>query len=227
MSKDIERNEQELDLNEIFMVRRNKLSELQKEGADPFINVKYDVSDRTLDIISNYEKYEGKNVSLAGRLMSKRDMGKSSFCDIQDRDGRIQLYVRINDLGKDQYDNFKKLDIGDIIGIKGYVFKTRMGEISIHVEEYTLLAKSLRPLPEKFHGLRDTDTRYRQRYLDLIANPEVKETFIKRSQIISSIRRYLDSKGFLEVDTPILNIIPGGAAARPFITHHNSLDVDM
>jgi lysyl-tRNA synthetase class 2 len=227
MSKDIERNEQELDLNEIFMVRRNKLSELQKEGADPFINVKYDVSDRTLDIISNYEKYEGKNVSLAGRLMSKRDMGKSSFCDIQDRDGRIQLYVRINDLGKDQYDNFKKLDIGDIIGIKGYVFKTRMGEISIHVEEYTLLAKSLRPLPEKFHGLRDTDTRYRQRYLDLIANPEVKETFIKRSQIISSIRRYLDSKGFLEVDTPILNIIPGGAAARPFITHHNSLDMDM
>jgi lysyl-tRNA synthetase class 2 len=166
-------------------------------------------------------------VKLAGRLMAKRDMGKSSFCDLHDRDGKIQLFFRVNDLGEESYEELKKLDIGDIIGVSGEVFKTRMGEITVKVYEYTLLSKSLRPLPEKFHGLKDTDTRYRQRYLDLIANPDVKKSFVLRSKIISAIRRFLDEDGFLEVDTPILNTIPGGAAARPFITHHNTLDIDL
>lgn len=215
------------DLNEILRVRRNKLAELQKSGNDPFHIVRYDVTHRTGEILADFEAFENKNVTLAGRLMSKRGMGKSTFCDIQDRDGRIQIYVRINDLGEDKYEEFKKLDIGDIIGVTGRVFKTRMGEISVHVDSYTLLSKSLRPLPEKFHGLKDPDIRYRQRYLDLIVNPEVKNTFIARSRIIAAIRRYLDSRDFLEVDTPILNTIPGGAAARPFITHHNALDIDM
>jgi lysyl-tRNA synthetase class 2 len=229
MSDHIENNGEllEEDLNEILRVRRAKLAELQKAGADPFQIVKYDVTHHTEEIISQFEKYENQKVSIAGRLMSKRGMGKSTFCDLQDRDGRIQLYVRINDLGEEAYESFKKLDIGDIIGVEGVVFKTRMGEISIHVERYTLLSKSLRPLPEKFHGLKDPDMRYRQRYLDLIMNPEVKNTFITRSRIIAAIRRYLDAKGFLEVDTPILNTIQGGAAARPFITHHNTLDMDM
>ncbi len=232
MSENLENNngqpvEQELDLNEIMQVRRNKLTELQNTGTDPFRIVKYDVTDSASAILTQFENYEGKKVSLAGRLMSKRGMGKSTFCDIQDREGRIQLYVRVNDLGEEQYESFKKLDLGDIIGIKGFVFKTRMGEISIHVEEYTLLAKSLRPLPEKFHGLKDQDTRYRQRYLDLIVNPEVRKTFVTRSKVISAIRRYLDARDFLEVDTPILNTILGGATARPFTTHHNTLDIDM
>lgn len=229
MSDHIENNGEQIeqDLNEILRVRRAKLAELQKAGADPFQIVKYDVTHNTSEIISQFEKYEGQKVSIAGRLMSKRGMGKSTFCDLLDRDGRIQLYVRINDLGEEAYESFKKLDIGDIIGVEGVVFKTRMGEISIHVETYQLLSKSLRPLPEKFHGLKDPDTRYRQRYLDLIVNPEVKNTFITRSRIISAIRRYLDTRGFLEVETPILNTIQGGAAARPFVTHHNTLDMDM
>jgi len=227
MSEIIENINEQQDLNEILQVRRNKLFELQKAGKDPFHIVKYDVTHRTAQILSNFEEFENKNVSLAGRLMSKRGMGKSSFCDLQDRDGRIQLYVRINDIGEEEYENFKKLDIGDIIGVTGRVFKTRMGEISVHIDSYTLLAKSLRPLPEKFHGLKDPDARYRQRYLDLIVNPDVKATFILRSKIIAAIRRFLDNRDFLEVDTPILNTIPGGAAARPFITHHNTLDIDM
>jgi len=227
MSEIIENINEQQDLNEILQVRRNKLQELQKAGKDPFHIVKYDVTHRTSQILMDFEGHENKNVSLAGRLMSKRGMGKSSFCDLQDRDGKIQLYVRINDIGEEAYEEFKKLDIGDIVGVTGRVFKTRMGEISIHVESYTLLAKSLRPLPEKFHGLKDPDARYRQRYLDLIVNPDVKATFILRSKIIAAIRRFLDSRDFLEVDTPILNTIPGGAAARPFITHHNTLDIDM
>jgi len=215
------------ELNEILKIRRQKLSYLQNIGKDPFKIVKYDVTHKTKEINESFEQFDGKEVSVAGRLMAKRGMGKTSFCDLHDRDGKIQLFVRINELGEEEYEEFKKLDIGDIIGVKGTVFKTKMGEISIRVHEYTLLSKSLRPLPEKFHGLKDTDTRYRQRYLDLIVNPEVRNTFIMRSRIISAIRSLLDSRGFLEVETPILNLIPGGANARPFITHHNTLDLDM
>ena len=228
MSEDFTGNmEQTQDLNEILMVRRQKLSELQSKGQDPFHTVKYEVTHRTVDLINTFDELDGKTVSIAGRLMAKRGMGKSSFCDLYDRDGKIQLFVKINDLGDEVYDEFKKLDIGDIIGVKGVVFKTRMGEISVRVSEYILLSKSLRPLPEKFHGLKDTDIRYRQRYLDLIVNPEVRKTFILRSKIISTIRSFLNDRGFLEVDTPLLNTIPGGAAARPFITHHNTLDIDL
>lgn len=222
-------NEQnaEQDLSEILKVRRAKLKDLQDKNNDPFKIVKYDVTDSTQNILDNFETLEGRNTSIAGRLMSKRGMGKAGFCDLQDRDGRIQLYVRKDEVGDESYEMFKKYDIGDIVGVKGEIFKTHMGQISIKVKEITLLSKSLQPLPEKWHGLKDTDLRYRQRYVDLIVNPEVKNTFILRSKIIKSIRKFLDDRGFLEVDTPLLNTIPGGAAARPFITHHNTLDIDM
>lgn len=221
-------NAQELqDLNEILKTRRMKLLELQQNGKDPFKIVKYDLTNSTSEITGSFENYEGKYVSVAGRLMSKRGMGKASFCDLQDRDGRIQLYVKIDDIGAETYEEFKKFDIGDIIGVEGTVFRTHKGEISIKSVKILLLAKSLQPLPEKWHGLKDMDLRYRQRYVDLIVNPEVRKTFITRSRIIKAIRKFLDDRGYIEVDTPILNTIPGGAAARPFITHHNTLDMDM
>ena len=217
----------ELDLNEILKIRRDKLSALCEAGNDPFEKTKYSVDSSSVEIKGDYEAFEGKTVSLAGRIISRRIMGKASFVGLRDGDGDIQLYVRRDDVGEEDYAAFKKWDIGDIIGIKGFVFKTQTGEISVHLEHIELLAKSLLPLPEKFHGLKDTDTRYRQRYVDLIVNPDVKDTFIKRSQIMREIRAYLDSKGFLEVDTPILLPIEIGASARPFKTHHNTLDMDM
>jgi lysyl-tRNA synthetase class 2 len=217
----------EEDLNEILKVRRIKLKDLQERNLDPFKIVKYDVINSTKEIVDGFESLEGQSTSVAGRLMSKRGMGKASFCDLQDRDGKIQLYVRKDEVGEESYELFKKYDIGDIVGVKGEIFRTHKGEISIKVKEVTLLSKSLQPLPEKWHGLKDTDLRYRQRYVDLIVNPEVKNTFILRSKIIKSIRKFLDDRGFIEVDTPLLNTIPGGAAARPFITHHNTLDIDL
>ena len=219
--------EQELDLNELMIIRREKLEKLKQNNKNPFEITKFDITHTSKEIIDNYEELEGKDVTIAGRIMAKRIMGKASFCHIQDGDGKIQSYVSINDLGEESYKQFKEDDIGDIIGITGFVFKTRTGEISIHAKEVILLSKSLRPLPEKFHGLKDTDLRYRQRSVDLIMNPEVKETFKKRSLIIKEIRNMLDEKGFMEVETPILQTIPGGASARPFITHHNTLDIDM
>ena len=207
--------------------RREKLAALQAEGKDPFEIVKYDVTYHSSDIHNNFDELEGKEVSVAGRLMNKRVMGKASFINIQDRDGRLQGYISKNDVGEESYLAFKKFDIGDIVGIKGVVFRTQKGEISVRASEITLLSKSLKVLPEKFHGLNDQELRYRQRYLDLIMNPDVKDTFIKRSAVLREIRNYLDSKNFLEVETPVLQTIPGGAAARPFITHHNALDIDM
>lgn len=207
--------------------RRDKLAALQAEGKDPFQIVKYDVTHHSSDIINGFDELEGKEVSVAGRLMNKRVMGKASFINIQDREGRLQGYISKNDVGDESYLAFKKFDIGDIIGVKGVVFRTQKGEISVRTSEIVLLSKSLKVLPEKFHGLNDQELRYRQRYLDLIMNPEVKDTFIKRSAILREIRNYLDAQGFLEVETPVLQTIPGGAAARPFITHHNALDIDM
>ena len=218
---------QELDMDHLMQVRREKLDKLRAEGKDPFQITKFNRTHTTKQVIDNYDELEGKDVTIAGRLMAKRIMGKASFCHIQDGEGKIQSYVSINDLGEESYKQFKEDDIGDIIGITGFVFKTRTGEISIHAKEVTLLTKSLKPLPEKFHGLKDTDLRYRQRYVDLIVNPEVRDTFIKRSMIIKELRNILDEKGYLEVETPILNNLITGDAARPFKTHHNTLDLDM
>ena len=218
---------QEQDLNQLLKVRREKLAELQENGKDPFQITKYDVTHHSMEVKDAFEELEGKSVSLAGRMMSKRVMGKASFCSIQDLQGSIQSYVARDNIGEDHYKDFKKMDIGDIVGIKGEVFKTKTGEISIHATEVTLLSKSLKPLPEKFHGLTNTDLRYRQRYVDLIMNADVKDTFIKRSKIIASIRNYLNGQGFLEVETPMLVANAGGAAARPFETHFNALDEDF
>ena len=213
--------------NEQKQIRIDKLKALQDSGRDPFEITLASQTHHSDEIKANFDELEGKDVIIAGRIMTWRDMGKANFIDIQDRNGRIQAYVRMNDVGEETFAEFKTWDIGDIVEVKGFVFKTRTGEISVHAKEIRLLSKSLLPLPEKFHGLTDTDTRYRRRYLDMIMNPDVKDTFIKRSKIISSIRSYLDNLGFIEVETPILNTIPGGAAARPFITHHNTLDMDM
>lgn len=217
----------ELDLTEVLKVRREKLANLCEAGKDPFKITKYDVTDYSADIKEAFDAMEGKSVSVAGRMMSKRIMGKASFCNIQDAKGSIQVYVARDSVGEEPYADFKKFDIGDIVGLTGEVFKTKTGEISIHASSITLLSKSLQVLPEKFHGLKDTDMRYRQREVDLIINPDVRDVFRKRSQILKEIRNYLDSKGFLEVDTPILVPLEIGASARPFKTHHNTLDMDM
>ena len=218
---------QEQDLNQLLKVRREKLADLQENGKDPFQITKYDATHHSKDIKDNFDELEGQIVSLAGRMMSKRVMGKASFCNIQDLSGNIQSYVARDSIGEDEYKAFKKMDIGDIVGLKGEVFRTKTGEISIHASEVTLLSKSLQILPEKFHGLKDTDLRYRQRYVDLIVNSEVRDTFIKRTKIIREIRKFLDDQGFLEVETPVLVPMAGGAAARPFVTHHNTLDEDL
>ncbi len=217
----------EEDLNHLLKVRREKLAELQESGKDPFKVTKYDVNVHSSEIKEHYDEWEGKEVSIAGRLMSKRVMGKASFCNVQDLKGNIQSYVARDSIGEEEYKEFKKLDIGDIVGIKGTAFTTKTGEVSIHAESVILLTKSLQILPEKFHGLTNTDIRYRQRYVDLIMNPEVRDTFVKRSQIIKSIRDHLDAQGFMEVETPMLVANAGGAAARPFETHYNALDEDV
>lgn len=213
--------------NEQKQIRINKLRELQNSGRDPFEITKATQTHTASQINEGFDELEEKDVTICGRIMTWRDMGKANFIDIHDRTGRMQVYVRMNDIGEEEFKEFKKWDLGDIVQVEGFVFKTRTGEISVHAKKLTLLSKSLLPLPEKFHGLTDTDTRYRKRYLDMIMNPDVKDTFIKRSRIISSIRSYLDNLGFVEVETPMLNVIAGGAAARPFITHHNTLDMDM
>ena len=222
-----ERVQTDQDINELLKIKRTKLAELQESGKDPFQTMKYDVTNHSGNIINNFEDFEGKVVSIAGRMMSKRIMGKASFCNLRDIQGDIQIYVKRDEIGEEPYAEFKKYDIGDIVGVEGEVFKTHTGEVSVKVQKIVLLTKSLQILPEKFHGLKDTDTRYRQRYIDLIVNPEVRDTFIKRSHIIKEIRNYLDGKEFIEVETPVLVPNAGGAAAKPFNTHHNALDEDL